>query len=46
MQDQRVDDYIGSLEGWKREAVTRLRELIHQAVPAIGEDWKWDTPLR
>jgi hypothetical protein len=45
MRDERVDAYIGTLEGWQRETVMRLRELIHEAVPAIGEDWKWDTPV-
>jgi hypothetical protein len=24
---------------------TRLRELIHEADPAVGEAWKWDTPV-
>ena len=45
MKDQRVDDYIGSLNGWQQEAVVRLRDLIHDAVPTLGEDWKWDTPV-
>jgi hypothetical protein len=45
MRDERVDAYIGTLEGWQRETATRLRDLIHGAVPAIGEDWKWGTPV-
>jgi hypothetical protein len=45
MRDQRVDDYVNQLSGWQRDAVVRLRELIHQAVPDIGEAWKWDTPV-
>jgi hypothetical protein len=45
VKDERVDAYVAQLDGWKREAVTRLRGLIHEAAPDIGEDWKWDTPV-
>jgi hypothetical protein len=45
MKDERVDRYVDGLDGWRRDAVVRLRELIHEAVPDIGEDWKWDTPV-
>jgi hypothetical protein len=45
MQDERVSTYISGLDGWRRDALVRLRDLIHQAVPEIGEDWKWDTPV-
>ena len=45
MRDERVDTYIAELDGWQRDAVARLRNLIHEAVPEIREDWKWDTPV-
>jgi hypothetical protein len=45
MRDERVDAYIETLDGWRRDAVVRLRGLIHEAVADIGEDWKWDTPV-
>ena len=45
MNDERVDAYVATLSGWQRDAVVRLRQLIHQAVPDIREDWKWDTPV-
>ena len=45
MKDERVERYVESLDGWRHDAVVRLRELIHEAVPAIREDWKWDTPV-
>ena len=45
MNDERVDAYVASLTGWKHDAVVRLRELVHQAVPDIREGWKWDTPV-
>lgn len=43
--DERVDAYVAQLDGWQRDAVVRLRELIHTAAPDIREDWKWDTPV-
>ena len=45
MKDERVDAYVAKLNGWQRDAVVRLRELIHEAAPDIREDWKWDTPV-
>ena len=40
-----IDAYVGELNGWQREAVIRLRWLIHDAEPAIVEEWKWGTPV-
>lgn len=40
-----VDAYIASLSGWQQAAVRRLRALIHEADPAIAEEWKWGTPV-
>jgi hypothetical protein len=45
MQDERIDAYVAQLGGWQRDAVVRLRELVHEAAPEIGETWKWDTPV-
>ena len=44
-EDERVDSYVAQLNGWQRDAVVRLRALIHEAAPDIREDWKWDTPV-
>jgi hypothetical protein len=41
----RIDAYIATLPDSQRDVVVRLRALIHQADPAITEDWKWDTPV-
>jgi hypothetical protein len=40
-----VDAYVGGLDGWQRETAVRLRQLIHEADPAIVEAWKWSTPV-
>lgn len=40
-----IDEFVSGLPGWQREVATRLRELIHQADPEMGEAWKWGTPV-
>jgi hypothetical protein len=40
-----IDAYLAGLEGWQRATATRLRALIHEAVPGIVEEWKWGTPV-
>jgi hypothetical protein len=38
---QRIDDRISELGDWRGQTLARLRDLIHQAVPDVHEDWKW-----
>ena len=40
-----IDEYLNGLPSWQREMAARLRELIHEADPGMGEAWKWDTPV-
>jgi hypothetical protein len=35
---------IQELGGWRGETLARLRQLIHDAVPDIEEEWKWEKP--
>lgn len=42
---EQIDSYIGALSRWQRETVTGLRELIHETLPGIVEEWKWQTPV-
>ncbi len=37
---QRIQD----LGGWRGETLARIRQLIHDADPAIQEEWKWAKP--
>jgi hypothetical protein len=39
-KDPRVDDYIGRQPDWQAELLARLRDLIHEADPAIEETIK------
>ena len=38
---QHIDARIESLGDWRGETLARIRELIHQAVPGVIEEWKW-----
>jgi hypothetical protein len=40
-----IDEYLNGLPTWQREMAARLRALIHETDPNIGEAWKWDTPV-
>jgi hypothetical protein len=36
---------IRELRDWRGEKLALVRRLIHEADPAILEEWKWDTPV-
>lgn len=41
-----IDQKIKELADWRGKALARLRQLIHEADPAIVEEWKWmGTPV-
>ncbi|KAB7647824.1 iron chaperone [Polymorphobacter fuscus] len=40
-----VDDYLEALPPARRERVTALRALIHQAVPDVSERIEWRMPV-
>ena len=40
MRDPRVDDYLNGAPDWQREIMQRVRELLHDADPAIEETIK------
>jgi hypothetical protein len=40
VRDQRVDDYIKATPEWQGEIMERVRELLHEADPAIEETIK------
>lgn len=41
----RIDRKIAELGGWRGATLQRMRQLIHEADPAVVEEWKWDTPV-
>ena len=36
-----IDQRIADLGDWRAETLARMRKLIHEAVPAVEETWKW-----
>ena len=40
-----IDGKIRELRDWRAKTLARVRELIHDADPEIGEEWKWTTPV-
>ena len=36
---------IRELRDWRGEKLALVRKLIHEAEPAIVEEWKWETPV-
>jgi hypothetical protein len=42
---QLITKRIAELNDWRGKMLERLRKLIHEAVPEITEEWKWDSPV-
>ena len=42
---QLIDARIAELGGWRGKALARMRKLIHEALPGVTEEWKWDGPV-
>jgi hypothetical protein len=40
-----IDQRIRELEGWRGQALARMRSLILEADPEMSEEWKWRTPV-
>ena len=40
-----IDARIQQLGGWRGDMLARLRALVHQALPQVQEEWKWQVPV-
>jgi hypothetical protein len=40
-----ISERIEELEGWRGDALARLRKLIREADPEVVEEWKWGVPV-
>jgi hypothetical protein len=36
-----IDEKIEQLDGWRREVLSRVRALVHEAEPEVMEECKW-----
>jgi len=43
-KDPRVDAYIAKAPAYAKPILTRLRKVVHTALPEIAEDTKWSSP--
>jgi hypothetical protein len=42
----KISERIAELGDWRGETLKRMRKLIHEADPAVVEEWKWmGTPI-
>jgi hypothetical protein len=42
---ERIDQQIEELTDWRGPMLARLRAIVHEAFPDIGEEWKWETAV-
>ena len=40
-----IDARIAELADWRGLTLARVRALIHEAEPAVVEEWKWHVPV-
>ena len=40
-----IDARIEELGGWRGKTLSRVRALVHEAVPGVVEEWKWKVPV-
>jgi hypothetical protein len=40
-----IDKQIVELPDWRGKTIAKLRKIIHEADPAITEEWKWNTAV-
>jgi hypothetical protein len=40
-----IDERIAGLEGWRGEALARMRKLILETDKRVAEEWKWGGPV-
>ncbi len=41
-----IDNKLAELGDWRGETLSRMRQLIHEALPDVVEEWKWmGTPV-
>ena len=42
---EKIDAYIDNANDWRGSLIREIRKLIHEAVPEITEEWKWNSPV-
>jgi len=42
---QLISEYIAKHDDWRGTMLTKIRDIVLDAVPGITEEWKWGTPV-
>jgi hypothetical protein len=42
---QLIDAKLASLTDWRGNTLANIRKLIHEALPDVTEEWKWNIPV-
>ncbi len=40
-----IDARIAELGDWRGDVLSRIRALVHEAIPGVTEEWKWSNPV-
>lgn len=40
-----IDARIAELGDWRGQVLSRIRALVHEAIPGVTEEWKWRNPV-
>lgn len=42
---EKIDSYIDQADDWSGELLREFRKLVHQTIPEITEEYKWNRPV-
>lgn len=41
----KIDEYLETLPNWQKDFLDTFRHAIHDVIPGVEEDWKWNVPV-
>lgn len=41
----KIDQYLKSLPEWQNVNLTKFRSIVHEVIPSVVEDFKWNVPV-
>lgn len=42
---EKIDAYIHQTNDWRGDLIREFRKLVHQTLPDITEEYKWNSPV-
>jgi len=43
--EEKIDARIKEYDDWRGDMLAQVRAVIHQALPKVEEEWKWNIPV-